>query len=260
MNEKKPIFSAVEIGVRFEEETVEFLNSLGLRAVRTNKANEYDPPQYKAGFDGGVDVIARYSTTDADVYKDFTFYIQCKYQKHDLTKTAIADVVTGMKIRKATAPNCIGVVMTNADVTAETRLYAKEAGVEIFQKVHNHIVLDARDKQGYKIPYGKYGIFMKVLLYQVTKNKYWLEALPDYQGKVDDATQLEKLIKQSELDFDKAQSILDDANKYERKVMELRQRSLDIQKNATLRALTATDTLKTKRDRQTKNDTIADDG
>ena len=44
-------------------------------------------------------------------------------------------------------------------------------------------VLDARDKQGYKIPYGKYGIFMKVLLYQVTKNKYWLEALPDYQGK-----------------------------------------------------------------------------
>ena len=37
--------------------------------------------------------------------------------------------------------------MTNADVTAETRLYAKEAGVEIFQKVHNHIVLVLRPSQ-----------------------------------------------------------------------------------------------------------------
>lgn len=49
--------SPVEIGIEYENNVVKILQSCGLTAYRTNKANESDPEQYKAGFDGGVDII-----------------------------------------------------------------------------------------------------------------------------------------------------------------------------------------------------------
>ena len=70
--------SPVEIGIEYENKVVEILNDCGLEAYRTNKANESDPEQYKAGFDGGVDIIAKYSMTVRKIYKDFVFYIQSK--------------------------------------------------------------------------------------------------------------------------------------------------------------------------------------
>ena len=92
--------SPVEIGIAYENKVVEILQSCGLTAYRTNKANESDPEQYKAGFDGGVDIIAKYSVTVRKIYKDFVFYIQCKcWNGKELTKSAISEVYAGMHAR-----------------------------------------------------------------------------------------------------------------------------------------------------------------
>ena len=71
--------SPVEVGIAYENRVVAVLQSCGLTAYRTNKANESDPKQYKAGFDGRVDIIAKYNVTVRKIYKDFVFYIQERY-------------------------------------------------------------------------------------------------------------------------------------------------------------------------------------
>ncbi len=91
--------SPVEIGIAYENKVVEILQSCGLTAYRTNKANESDPEQYKAGFDGGVDIIAKYSVV-GKTYKDlslFTFvclvFQQYNYTFHELRKQLENQVV-----------------------------------------------------------------------------------------------------------------------------------------------------------------------
>ena len=113
--------SPVEKGIQFEMSVIDLLTNHGFNAHRTNVSNPDDPTQYKAGFDGGVDIIARFSSTEGKVYKDFSFYIQCKCHKSDLTKQAISEVYAGMHQRKATAPNCIPVVFATSTATKETR-------------------------------------------------------------------------------------------------------------------------------------------
>ena len=52
--------TAVEKGLQFEKAVVDMLNKCGFKAWRTNQSNEADPERYKAGFDGGVDIIATF--------------------------------------------------------------------------------------------------------------------------------------------------------------------------------------------------------
>ena len=47
----------VEKGLQFEVAIVNMLTKCGFKAWRTNQSNEADPERYKAGFDGGVDII-----------------------------------------------------------------------------------------------------------------------------------------------------------------------------------------------------------
>ena len=82
--------NSVNKGFQFEEQITKLLNSCGLKAVRTNKTNEYDPDNYKHGFDGGVDIIATFDTVGR-YERHFEFYIQCKCRKEDLTKSAISE-------------------------------------------------------------------------------------------------------------------------------------------------------------------------
>ena len=98
MNNNENI-SAVTKGLEYEDRVVRALQSWGLDAHRTNTSNPDDPEEYKHGFDGGVDIIARYSV-DGKVKKDLTFYIQCKDHKKELTKSAVSedDTDTGRKI------------------------------------------------------------------------------------------------------------------------------------------------------------------
>ena len=97
--------SAAAKGKSYEELIVDILNQSGLEAWRTNKANSADPVQYKAGFDGGVDICATFSHNGKNAYKEFLFYIQCKNHKVPLEKTAVAEVYAGMHVRNAKADN-----------------------------------------------------------------------------------------------------------------------------------------------------------
>ena len=50
----------VEKGLQFEVAIANMLTKCGFKAWRTNQSNEADPERYKAGFDGGVDIIATF--------------------------------------------------------------------------------------------------------------------------------------------------------------------------------------------------------
>lgn len=74
--------SAAAKGKSYEELIVDILNQSGLEAWRTNKANIADPVQYKAGFDGGVDICATFSHNGKSAYKEFCFTSSVKTTKY----------------------------------------------------------------------------------------------------------------------------------------------------------------------------------
>ena len=73
--------TAVEKGLQFEKAVVDMLNKCGFKAWRTNQSNEADLERYKAGFDGGVDIIATFDVVKP-IWRNVCFYIQCKCHNH----------------------------------------------------------------------------------------------------------------------------------------------------------------------------------
>ena len=73
--------TAVEKGLQFEKAVVDMLNKCGFKAWRTNQSNEADPERYKAGFDGGVDIIATFDVIKP-ICRNVCFYIQCNHQAY----------------------------------------------------------------------------------------------------------------------------------------------------------------------------------
>ena len=73
----------VEKGLQFEVAIVNMLTKCGFKAWRTNQSNEADPERYKAGFDGGVDIIATFDVIKP-ICRNVCFYIQCKCHKEPL--------------------------------------------------------------------------------------------------------------------------------------------------------------------------------
>ena len=135
--------SAVDIGLRFEEMVLKQLHTCGLEAWRTNQTNPFDSDKYKHGFDGGVDIIARFHDSTKGE-KDFTFFIQCKNQKKDLEKTAIAEAYAGMHARKNIGGVCIAVVFSTSDASQETIQYAKDLDVELFLPAQVNVLKEAK--------------------------------------------------------------------------------------------------------------------
>ena len=160
------MISAVEKGMEFEKRVKGFIEDCGMKATRTNKANDYDPECYKSGFDGGIDIIAEFVNT-LKYQKSVVFYIQCKCHNYPLSKQAVCEAYAGMHARQSERNNNCAVVVTTSEISQETRLYAKSLGVELFTKHEFNIVLQARN--GMPIEYSNYGIFMKALLYLITK-------------------------------------------------------------------------------------------
>lgn len=93
--------TAVEKGLQFEKAVVDMLNKCGFKAWRTNQSNEADLERYKAGFDGGVEIIATFDVVKP-ICRNVCFYIQCKCHKEPLTKSAISEIYAGMHARKGT--------------------------------------------------------------------------------------------------------------------------------------------------------------
>ena len=123
----------VEKGLQFEYAVADMLTKCGLSAWRTNTKNVADPKQYKAGFDGGVDIIAVFNITEP-INRNVCFYIQCKCHKEPLTKSAISEVYAGMHARKGTTVTSLPVVFATSDASQETMQFAKDLGVELFLK------------------------------------------------------------------------------------------------------------------------------
>lgn len=255
MNNNNEKISAVEKGLDYEDKVVKALTSWGFDAHRTNVTNPDDPEEYKHGFDGGVDIIARYSV-DTKVKKDLTFYIQCKHLKTELPKSAVSEVYAGMHARKATSRQNYAVVLTTTDASQETTQFAKALGVEL---------ITAREKEVLRflvqtkhITYDNYGPLMKIIIYNYTKDPIWIDTLPENGNPLSDVAMQEKLLKQTEADFDSAQADLDTADNYERKAKEARQRAIDKQKVAAMRVLQSCG-LSGNHKKESKADTPADD-
>ena len=226
--------SAVEKGIRFEISVVEFIKKCGMRAIRTNKANDHDPEGYKAGFDGGVDIIAEFED-HSKFKKSATFYIQCKCHEAPLSKQAVCEVYAGRHARKHSINNSYAVVFTTSEVSQETIQYAKSLDVELFTKSEFSTIREVMN--GTPIEYGNYGTFMRTLLYLITKSKVWLDSLPYSKNILSDINNTEDRLRDCKVDFDKAQSYLDSARLFERRAAQDRQKALDIQRVAVFRAL-----------------------
>lgn len=228
--------TAVEKGLQFEKAVVDMLNKCGFRAWRTNQSNEADPERYKAGFDGGVDIIATFNIAKP-ICRNVCFYIQCKCHKEPLTKSAISEVYAGMHARKGTTVTSLPVVFATSDASQETMQFAKDLGVELFLKDEFTLVKDA--EAGLPVPYGNYGNLMRVILYHYTKDVVWIKTLPESQPALGIQSMRDRMIDEANLDFEKSQTYLDRASSLERKAQEQRQKALDIQKSAVYRALQA---------------------
>lgn len=113
--------TAVEKGLQFEKTVVDMLNKCGFKAWRTNQSNEADLERYKAGFDGGVDIIAKFDVIKP-ICRNVCFYIQCKCHKEPLTKSAISEVYAGMHARKGTTVTSLPVVFATSDASQEKNL------------------------------------------------------------------------------------------------------------------------------------------
>lgn len=232
--------NAVDIGLKFEEVVLKQLQTCGLEAWRINQTNPFDSSKYKHGFDGGVDIIARFHDSTRGE-KDITFFIQCKNQKKDLEKTAIAEVYAGMHARKNIGDVCIAVVFSTSDASQETIQYAKDLNVELFLPAQGNIIKEA--KATGKIAYGNYSVIMKIFLYHHTKEKIWLDTLPESTNNLSEVSITERLLEESKVDFDSAQAYLDRAAIMERRANEERQKALDIQNAAVFRSIQASEIL-----------------
>ena len=228
-------FDPVSKGVAFEYAVIELLNKYGFNAVRTNKTNKYDPIEYRHGFDGGVDVIATF-TYHGVIDKEYTFFIQCKCQERELTKTAISEVYSGTAVRNKHYKNIIPVVFATSDASAETIQYARSLHVELFLNAQYKLIHDLTAHK-ISVPYGNYGIFFKCLLYGITKDSIWMDTIPETRGQLNGVSETEKYLEASKVDFDKAQAFLNEALSQERKANENRQKAMDIQKVAVYRSL-----------------------
>lgn len=187
---------------------------------------------------------------------EFFIYIQCKNHKVPLEKTAVAEVYAGMHVRNATADNCIPVVFSTSDASEETRLYAKQLGVELILSHEMSMIIQAK-KTG-KVPYDNYGILMRTILFYHTHDEVWFDALPDNKSNLAMVSMAEQYMDSAKSEFDKAEVYLNNAAALEQKALENRKKALDIQKVAVYRSLCACENLRPHRDRKKKDS--AEDG
>lgn len=243
--------SPVEIGIAYENKVVEILQSCGLTAYRTNKANESDPEQYKAGFDGGVDIIAKYSVV-GKTYKDFIFYIQCKHHNKDLTKSAISEVYAGMHARGGESLGSIPVVFATMDASQETRQFAESLGVELILNKEMALINQAITSS--KAVYANYGVLMKILLYHYTKDRDLIDTLPDTNSNIESITWKDQVLTQTKMDIAMLQSEWDTIASQELKLQQKRQKAIDKTKLAMLRNVQTMDFSRSNHEKHIKSD------
>ncbi len=226
--------TAVQIGIEFENRVLNLLIESGLEAWRTNKANPDDPEQYKAGFDGGVDIIARCSDP-----RDYIFYIQCKCHKAELAKTAISEVYAGMHARDGVDGVSVPVVFSTSDASEETRQYAKSLGVELIladdmQRL-NHAKVSGT------AVYANYGTLMRIMIYHYTHDRTLVDCLPNYYNELSTQNIKESMLAETKVALNDIQSKWDVITSKEFRLQQERQRALDATKHAIIQNIQSVD-------------------
>ena len=172
----------IKKGYQFEEKVKERLNQCGFQAWRTNCKNKADRKGYRAGFDGGVDVIAEFEMKEPVAIR-MRFFIQCKCWKNNVSLSAVMEPHCGRVIRKAYGEGDISVLIATSDASKETRRYAKDLGVEMI--LAEEIEILKRAEAGKPVPYKNYRKLMQLILYFYTKDTKWLESLSELQEESD---------------------------------------------------------------------------
>ena len=184
MSESRWPMSAENIkkGYQFEEKVKERLNQCGFQAWRTNCKNKADRKGYRAGFDGGVDVIAEFEMKEPVAIR-MRFFIQCKCWKNNVSLPAVREPYCGRDARKEVRKGDIPVLIATLDASKATRRYAKDLGVEMILAEEIEILKEA--EAGKPVPYKNYGKLMQLILYFYTKDTKWLESLSELQEESD---------------------------------------------------------------------------
>ena len=247
--------SAVEKGFEFETRVLSVLHACNIKAWRTNSANPDDPKQYKAGFDGGVDIIARYSTNEK-ISKEYVFYIQCKHWNKELNKSAISEVYAGMHFRAGFSKGSIPVVIADCNATEETRHFAKSLVVELVLKDEIGKLNYAKNYN--QVPYVYYGVFMTVMFYCITKNRKLLNKLPDTFSEIEEPTLQQTLIEETQSDFERIQAKYDAIESKELRLQRERQEALDLTKMAVMRNIHTVDYYRNQREKEMPKITLED--
>lgn len=217
-------------GITFEKAVEKMLKMCGLTTTRTNVSNEYDPAGVKAGYDGGVDIIATYDM-NGKLGKARAFYIQCKNHKEPLTKTAVSEVYAGMHDRTGKDTGSVAVVVCTSTASEETRKYAKSLGVELITRGEYAIIQQAMG--GVPVEYNsKYGILMKIILFHYTKESKWFESIPYNNHFLDNKYLENQLILQTMAEMDAGQSCIDKALDMQRQSNEKMQVGIDVIRQA----------------------------
>ena len=204
-------------GTEFEDWTVNLLRQLSLKADRVGKN------------DCGVDIIAKAGWKG----KNFLFYIQCKYYNKPIGKAPIQEIFAGTAHHKIYGRP---VVITNNEATFETRLYAKDLGVEIISAPEWDEFEDIIKTGVVSNPNPHDGLFgMMIAAYFSNVDYIPKSLLEEDEGKAKSKKELKLQIIS---EFDEAEECVKEAANLQRKAAQFQQRALDIQKRALLRNLT----------------------
>lgn len=210
-------FELCKSGVEFEEWTANLLNRLGIQAQRVGKN------------DSGVDILSNLTWKD----KNIRFYIQCKYHNKPLGKAAVQEIFTGTAFYK---DHGRPVVITNNDVTFETRRYAKELDVEIISAPQWQELQEIIKKGVDDDPNPREGLFGLMIAAQLNDSKLIPKGL---LNEDEERIKNRKELKLQVLtDFEEAQECVREASYLNQRAAKFQERALELQKRALLRNLT----------------------
>lgn len=204
-------------GIEFEDWTVNLLGQLSFPAHRVGKN------------DCGVDIVAEANWKG----KKYRYYIQCKYQNKPIGKTPVHEIFAGTAHCKDYGRP---VVVTNNEATFETRLYAKDLGVEIISAPQWDEFEDIIQRGVDSNPNPRDGLFGLMIAAYLNNSNFIPRSL--LEEDEERAKSKKELRFQILSEFDEAEECVKEAAYLQQKAAQFQQRALDIQKRALIRNLT----------------------
>ena len=184
------------------------------------------------GNDNGVDIIA---TLD-ERGECLKFYIQCKFHDRPVGKTPVQEIYTGC--------NYFGndghpVVITNNRMSSETRVYAKQLGVEVITEyeLNEFSLLFKTGKLINETHTGLMGIIIGKMANRIDLFEKAVKVYNKEPIKIEEATDKEELKIELINTFDQANLLLQESAELQMRANACQQQAMSLQKEALLRNL-----------------------